>query len=187
MDIKGTRTEQNLWNAFSGESMARNKYLFFADKARQEGYAEVAELFERMAQNEGVHGKLMYQRLCGIGSTADNLQEAMNGEYGEWTKLYPGYAQTAREEGLDEIAVLFEQISQIEKDHEFRFMSALAGLKRNHPEKESEPVSQEQVVTVDGYRCVFCGAVFDHRPDVCGVCEAIGAFEPTTYRKKVSR
>ena len=146
MDIKGTRTEQNLWNAFSGESMARNKYLFFADKARQEGYAEVAELFERMAQNEGVHGKLMYQRLCGIGSTADNL-----------------------------------------KDHEFRFMSALAGLKRNHPEKESEPVSQEQVVTVDGYRCVFCGAVFDHRPDVCGVCEAIGAFEPTTYRKKVSR
>lgn len=99
MDIKGTRTEQNLWNAFSGESMARNKYLFFADKARQEGYAEVAELFERMAQNEGVHGKLMYQRLCGIGSTADNLQEAMTGEYGEWTKLYPGYAQTAREEG----------------------------------------------------------------------------------------
>ncbi|MFQ9917991.1 MAG: rubrerythrin family protein [Flavonifractor plautii] len=66
MDIKGTRTEQNLWNAFSGESMARNKYLSFADKARQEGYAEVAELFERMAQNEGVHGKLMYQRLCGI-------------------------------------------------------------------------------------------------------------------------
>ena len=180
MDIKGTRTEQNLWNAFSGESMARNKYLFFADKARQEGYAEVAELFERMAQNEGVHGKLMYQRLCGIGSTADNLQEAMTGEYGEWTKLYPGYAQTAREEGLDEIAVLFEQISQIEKDHEFRFMSALAGLKRNHPAKESEPMSQEQVVTVDGYRCVFCGAV-------CGVCEAIGAFEPTTYRKKVSR
>ena len=109
--------------------MARTKYLFFADKARQEGYAEVAELFERMAQNEGVHGKLMYQRLCGIGSTADNLQEAMTGEYGEWTKLYPGYAQTAREEGLDEIAVLFEQISQIEKDHEFRFMSALAGLK----------------------------------------------------------
>ena len=95
--------------------------------------------------------------------------------------------QTAREEGLDEIAVLFEQISQIEKDHEFRFMSALAGLKRNHPAKESEPMSQEQVVTVDGYRCVFCGAVFDHRPDVCGVCEAIGAFEPTTYRKKVSR
>ena len=187
MDIKGTRTEQNLWNAFSGESMARNKYLFFADKARQEGYAEVAELFERMAQNEGVHGKLMYQRLCGIGSKADNLQEAMTGEYGEWTKLYPGYAQTAREEGLDEIAVLFEQISQIEKDHEFRFMSALAGLKRNHPAKESEHMSQEQVVTVDGYRCVFCGAVFDHRPDVCGVCEAIGAFEPTTYRKKVSR
>ena len=88
---------------------------------------------------------------------------------------------------LDEIAVLFEQISQIEKDHEFRFMSALAGLKRNHPAKESEHMSQEQVVTVDGYRCVFCGAVFDHRPDVCGVCEAIGAFEPTTYRKKVSR
>lgn len=139
MDIKGTRTEQNLWNAFSGESMARNKYLFFADKARQEGYAEVAELFERMAQNEGVHGKLMYQRLCGIGSTADNLQEAMTGEYGEWTKLYPGYAQTAREEGLDEIAVLFEQISQIEKDHEFQVLwSALHGLKQQ-PSRQRSP------------------------------------------------
>ena len=89
MDIKGTRTEQNLWNAFSGESMARNKYLFFADKARQEGYAEVAELFERMAQNEGVHGKLMYQRLCGIGSTADNLQEAMTGNMGSGPSSIP--------------------------------------------------------------------------------------------------
>ena len=101
--------------------------------------------------------------------------------------VHGGVADEAHLEGLDEIAVLFEQISQIEKDHEFRFMSALAGLKRNHPAKESEHMSQEQVVTVDGYRCVFCGAVFDHRPDVCGVCEAIGAFEPTTYRKKVSR
>ena len=91
MDIKGTRTEQNLWNAFSGESMARNKYLFLPTRPAG-GYAEVAELFERMAQNEGVHGKLMYQRLCGIGSTADNLQEAMTGGIWEWTKLYPGYA-----------------------------------------------------------------------------------------------
>ena len=100
MELKGSKTEANLWKAFAGESMARNKYLFFADKARQEGHEDVAALFERMAQNEGVHGKLLYQMLAGVGTTAENLQEAISGEYQEWTRLYPGFAQTAREEGL---------------------------------------------------------------------------------------
>lgn len=187
MEIKGTRTEQNLLAAFSGESMARNKYLFFADKARQEGHEDVAALFERMAQNEGVHGKLLYQMLTGVGTTAENLQEAISGEYGEWTKLYPSFAQTAREEGLDQVAALFDQIAQIEKDHEYRFMSALVALNQGGKAKEAPaPAPQERTVTAEGWRCVFCGAVYEKRPDVCGVCEAIGSFEPTTFQKKVS-
>ena len=185
MEIKGTRTEQHLLTAFSGESMARNKYLFFADKARQEGHEDVAALFERMAQNEGVHGKLLYQLLAGVGTTAENLQEAISGEYQEWTKLYPSFAQTAREEGLDKVADLFDQISRIEKDHEYRFMSALVALNRGGAAPAEMP-PQEKTVTVEGWRCVFCGAVYEKRPDVCGVCEAIGSFEPTTFQKKVS-
>ena len=187
MEVKGTRTEQNLLAAFSGESMARNKYLFFAGKARQEGHEDVAALFERMAQNEGVHGKLLYQMLTGVGTTAENLQEAISGEYGEWTKLYPSFAQTAREEGLDQVAALFDQIAQIEKDHEYRFMSALVALNQGGKAKEAPaPAPQERTVTAEGWRCVFCGAVYEKRPAVCGVCEAIGSFEPTTFQKKVS-
>ena len=87
MELKGSRTEQNLLNAFSGESMARNKYLFFAEKAKQENHPEVAELFEKMAQNEGMHGKLLYHYLKGVGGTAENLREAVDGEYGEWSRM----------------------------------------------------------------------------------------------------
>ena len=103
MELKGTRTEQNLLAAFSGESMARNKYLFFAEKAKQEGHEEVAELFEKMAQNEGVHGKLLYQRLKGVGSSAANLQEAVMGSTASWSSMYPSFAKIAREEGFEGI------------------------------------------------------------------------------------
>lgn len=190
MEFKGSRTEQNLLAAFSGESMARNKYLFFADKAKQEGHDEVAELFEKMARNEGVHGRLLYQHLKGVGSSSANLQEAIQGEYGEWSSLYPSFSQIAREEGFEEVATLFEQISKIEKDHEFRFLAALAKLssgKSPAPEKAAPaPAPAEpQMVTVNGYRCMFCGATYEKRPDVCGVCQAIGSFEPTTFQKKV--
>ena len=116
MELKGSRTEQNLLNAFSGESMARNKYLFFAEKAKQENHPEVAELFEKMAQNEGMHG------------TAENLQEAVNGEYGEWSRMYPEFARIAREEGFEAIGKLFDEITKIERDHEGRFLMALAKL-----------------------------------------------------------
>ena len=164
MELKGTRTEQNLLAAFSGESMARNKYLFFAEKAKQEGHEEVAELFEKMAQNEGVHGKLLYQRLKGVGSSAANLQEAVN------------------------------QISKIERDHEHRFLAALAKLNGAAPAAKpaapaasaSAPAAKTtKTVEVAGYRCMFCGATYEQRPDVCGVCEAIGSFEPTTIQKTV--
>lgn len=190
MEFKGSRTEQNLLAAFSGESMARNKYLFFAEKARQENQPEVAELFEKMAQNEGVHGRLLYQRLKGVGGSAANLQEAIQGEYGEWSSMYPSFAQIAREEGFEDVGTLFEQIAKIEKDHEFRFLTALAKLSgaAAAPAAKSAPAAAPaapQTVTVNGYRCMFCGATYEERPDVCGVCHAIGSFEPTTFQKQV--
>lgn len=192
MELKGSRTEQNLLAAFSGESMARNKYLFFADKAKQENQPEVAELFEKMAQNEGAHGRLLYHQLKGIGSSAANLQEAIQGEYGEWSSMYPSFAQIAREEGFEEVAKLFEAISQIEKDHEFRFLAALGKLQQSKAEKGNVPTSAPaaapagpKVITVQGYRCMFCGATYEQRPDVCDVCHAIGSFESTMIQKKV--
>ena len=193
MELKGSRTEQNLLAAFSGESMARNKYLFFAEKAKQEGHPEVAELFEQMAQNEGIHGKLLYQRLKGVGSSTANLQEAIQGEYGEWSSMYPSFANIAREEGFEAIGTLFDQISKIEKDHEFRFLTALAKLSSSGsssakaaaaPAAPAVPAAPK-TVSVAGYRCMFCGAVFEERPDVCPVCKAIGSFENTTIQKTV--
>lgn len=186
MEFNQSRTKQNLMAAFSGESMARNKYLFYADKAKQEGHPEVAQLFEQMAQNEGVHGRLLFQRLNGIGTSSANLQDAIAGEYGEWTKMYPEFAQIAREEGFEEIASLFEGIAKIEQDHEMRFMSALVNLGKGGSSAAPAAVpAAPKTVTAQGHRCVFCGAVFDKRPDVCSVCGAIGSFEPTTYQKKV--
>ena len=192
MELKGTRTEQNLLAAFSGESMARNKYLFFAEKAKQEGHDEIAELFEKMAQNEGIHGKLLYQRLKGVGNSNANLQEAIMGEYGEWSKMYPSFAQIAREEGFEGIALLFDEISKIEKDHEQRFLMALTKLNQTKPAAEANKSSSnnssssQSTLTIPGYRCMFCGATYETCPDVCSVCEAIGSFEQTTIQKKVN-
>ena len=195
MKFEESQTKKNLLAAFSGESMARNKYLFFAEKARQEGNDEVADLFERMAKNEGIHGKLLYQQLEGVGSSAANLQEAIMGEYTEWSNLYPSFAKMAREEGFEEVGVLFDKISKIEKDNEFRFLEALTKLNTGKsasaqpaasaaaPKKEIP--AAPRTVTAQGYRCIFCGAIFDERPDVCDVCEAIGSFEPVTYQKQV--
>lgn len=186
MDLKGTRTEQNLKAAFTGESMARNKYLFFAEKAKKENLPEIAELFERMAQNEGIHGKLLYQRWKGIGTSSENLQDAIQGEYTEWSNMYPEFAKIAREEGFDDVGVLFDNIAKIEKDHEFRFMTALSKLYAKDKTPIEEAPKKERTVTATGYRCVFCGAIFEERPDVCSVCEAIGSFEKTTYQKTIS-
>ncbi len=187
MDLKGTRTEKNLLAAFSGESMARNKYLFFADKAKQEGEEEVAQLFEMMARNEGVHGKLLYQSMKQVGSSSENLQEAVEGEYGEWSSMYPAFAQVAREEGFAHIGTLFDEIAKIEKDHEFRFLAALTKLKSKNKAAAPAPVKpvESKTITVNGYRCQFCGATYEKAPDVCPVCQAIGSFEPTTIQKKV--
>lgn len=193
MNLKGTQTEKNLMTAFSGESMARNKYTFFAEAAKKENHPEVAELFEKMSQNESIHGKLLYQVLYnGIGSSMANLTDAMNGEFKEWTNMYPDFARTAKEEGLPEVAELFEKIAAIERDHEHRFLMALANLtKASAPQTaqkqtEAEPHAAEAAsVTMDGYRCMFCGATYEKRPDVCSLCGAIGSFEKTQFQKHI--
>ena len=185
MELKGSQTEKNLLAAFSGESMARNKYLFYAEKAGQEDHPEIKELFERMARNEGVHGKLLFQRLHnGIGATNAILKDAMEGEYGEWTSMYPSFAKTAREEGFEDIAALFENISKIEKDHESQFLTALAGLIKGQKSSSSPGQEETKTVLIDGYRCMFCGASYKDRPDVCSVCGAIGSFEAAKIQKQ---
>ncbi|MDR3767645.1 MAG: rubrerythrin family protein [Butyricicoccus sp.] len=192
MDLKGTRTQENLLAAFQGESMARNKYLFFAEKARLENHPEVSELFEKLSVNEGMHGKLLFHALKGIGSTTENLQAAARGEYGEWSSMYPEFAKIAEEEGFPDIAKLFRSIAKIEQEHEFQFMAALAKLPRNAApaEKPAEkpveaPAPVPKTTSAVGYRCVFCGAIYEERPDVCDLCHAIGSFEQTTYQKTV--
>ena len=184
MSIKGTQTEKNLLAAFQGESMARNKYTFFAQRAKQENHPEIAALFDSLSTNEAMHGKLLYQKLMGIGNTTENLQAAASGEYGEWSSMYPEFAAQARQEGFEDIAVLFENIAKIEKDHEMRFMQALLQLQSAGAAEESNAAAPK-TVTVQGYRCQFCGATFGHRPDVCEVCGAIGSFEETSFKKTV--
>lgn len=199
MELKGTRTEQNLLAAFQGESMARNKYLFFAEKAKAENRPEVAEIFERLSTNEGMHGKLLYENLFGIKSTAENLQNAAQGEYGEWSSMYPGFAKIAEEEGFPQLAELFRGIAKVEQEHEYEFMDALMKLASSTPAQPAAPAAAAapaqaapaakpaapRIVTATGFRCLFCGAVYDKEPDVCGLCHAIGSFELVSYKKKV--
>lgn len=168
MNIKGTKSEANIKKALFGESLARNKYTYFAQKAKEEGNEEMAHLFERMATNEMNHAKIWFKVINQIGTTNDNLKEAASGEYDEWTSMYPSFAQTAREEGLEELAMMFEKVAEIEKDHERQFLLAFA---------KNSNIKKEETKTKKGYRCMFCGASFEHRPDVCPVCEAIGSFE----------
>ena len=122
MELKGSKTEQNLMTAFAGESQARNKYTYFASKAKKDGYEQIAALFEETANNEKEHAKIWFKLLNGgsIASTEENLVAAAEGENYEWTDMYAGFAKTAKEEGFDHIAYLFEQLSAIEKEHEER-------------------------------------------------------------------
>lgn len=193
MDLKGSQTEKNLKAAFSGESMARNKYTFFAEMAKKEDLPEVHALFDGMARNESVHARLLFQLLTegkGIGSSMANLKDAMNGEYGEWSSMYPEFAKVAKEEGFSEISETFEKIANIERDHEHRFLKALTDLSiKVRNQSQSAPTKTEPAAvetgTIPGYRCMFCGAIYEKRPDVCDVCKAIGSFENTMITKHV--
>ncbi len=184
MDIKSTKTEKNLRSALAGESIARNKYTYFAEAARKNGEMEVAEAFERMAINEMTHAKLWFELLYGKPETAESsLKQAALGEYSEWHSMYPQFAEQAREDGLEDIAIMFEHVADIEKNHEKQFLTLLAKIQNKDfdevsADSEKPPVKAEKK---SGYRCQFCGAIFDQRPDVCNVCKAIGAFDAVEY------
>ena len=123
MELKGSKTEQNLMTAFAGESQARNKYTYFASKAKKEGYEQIAAIFQETADNEKEHAKIWFKLLNGgeIGTTAENLNAAADGENYEWTDMYAEFAKIAKEEGFDHIAYLFEEVGKIEKEHEERY------------------------------------------------------------------
>ena len=164
MELKGSKTEQNLFAAFAGESEARNKYTYFASKARKDGFEQIAALFEETAANEKEHAKIWFKLLSGgIGSTLDNLREAAGGEHYEWTEMYPQFAKEAREEGFDRIAALFEGVAAIEKEHEERYKKLLANIEG------------DLVFSKDGdvvWQCANCGhiCVGKKAPAVCPVC-----------------
>ena len=163
MELKGSKTEKNLQTAFAGESQARNKYTYFASKAKKDGYVQIANIFEETANNEKEHAKIWFKLLEGIGSTAENLKAAAEGENYEWTDMYAGFAKEAHEEGFEEIAFLFEQVAAIEKEHEERYLKLLAN------------VEGELVFSKDGdqvWQCLNCGhlVVGKKAPEVCPVC-----------------
>ena len=163
-DLKGTKTEANLRAAFSGESEARNKYTYFASKAKKDGYVQIANIFEETAANEKEHAKMWYKLLHdGIGSTMDNLKEAAEGENYEWTDMYATFAKEAKEEGFDEIAELFEGVAAIEKEHEERYRKLLANV-------EGGLVFSKDGDTI--WQCSNCGhiCVGKQAPEVCPVC-----------------
>lgn len=127
-ELKGSKTEQNLWTAFAGESQARNKYTYFASKAKKDGYVQISKIFEETAANEKEHAEIWFKLLNGIGTTAENLEAAAQGENYEWTDMYATMAKEAREEGFDHIAFLFEEVAKIEKEHEERYRKLLANV-----------------------------------------------------------
>ena len=179
MELKDTKTAENLYKALAGESIARNKYTFFAQAARANGDGDIAAAFEQMAKNEMMHAKFWFEQLFGRPSeTKECLTQAALGEYSEWHDMYPEFARQAREDGLEELAVMFEKVAAIEQSHERRFLTLLAKMSAE-PENAAGaaaqvPAAQQPQV---GWRCQFCGAIFQKRPDVCDTCGAIGAFE----------
>ena len=164
MELKGSKTEANLWTAFAGESQARNKYTYFASAAKKAGYEQIAAIFEETAGNEKEHAKMWFKELGGIGDTAANLRAAAEGENGEWTSMYPEMAATAREEGFTRLAYLFEAVAAIEKEHEERYLKLLANLEGDVVFKTDD----ENTVWI----CRNCGHIHvgKEAPKVCPVC-----------------
>jgi len=163
-NLKGTKTEKNLMEAFAGESQARNKYTFFASVAKKEGYEQIASIFLETSENEKEHAKLHFKKLEGIGNTSENLKAAAEGENYEWSNMYPRMAKEAREEGFEEIARMFEGIAKIEKGHEERYQKLLKNIK------------EEQVFKKEGkifWKCRNCGNIYEgpEAPESCPVCK----------------
>lgn len=177
--LKGTKTEKNLQEAFAGESQARNKYTYFASKAKKDGYVQISKIFEETAANEKEHAELWYKYLNGgeISDTIANLEDAANGENFEWTDMYARMAKDAREEGFDEIADKFEGVAAIEKEHEARYRKLLDNIKK------------ERVFSKDNdviWQCSNCGHIVIGKkaPDECPVCNHAQAYfqvKPENY------
>ena len=159
----GTQTEKNLQAAFSGESEARNKYTYFASKAKKEGFEQIAAMFLKTAENEKEHAKLWFKELNGIGTTAENLAAAADGENYEWTDMYEGFAKTAEEEGFPELAAKFGGVAAIEKHHEERYRALLKNVEMKQVFEKSE---------VKVWECRNCGhiVVGTKAPEICPIC-----------------
>jgi len=168
-DLKGSKTEQNLKTAFSGESEARNKYTYFAAVAKKEGYEQIAAIFQETADNEKEHAKLWFKHLNGLGDTKANLKSAASGENYEWTEMYKGFAQTAREEGFEHLAAQFENVAAIEKHHEERYLRLLENIEKGMVFNRGEQ---------QNWICLNCGHIHEANdaPDICPTC-----FHPKAY------
>ena len=160
---EGTQTEKNLEAAFAGESQARNKYTYFASKAKKDGFEQIAALFEKTANNEKEHAKMWFKELNGIGDTAENLKAAADGENYEWTDMYEGFAKTAEEEGFPELAAKFRGVAAIEKTHEERYRALLNNIETSQVFEKSE---------VKIWECRNCGhiVVGTKAPEICPTC-----------------
>ncbi len=165
MELKGSKTEKNLWTAFAGESQARNKYTYYASKAKKEGYEQIAAIFLETAENEKEHAKLWFKHLEGgeIHSTAENLKDAASGENYEWTEMYKEFAKVAREEGFEQIALQMEGVARIEKEHEERYLKLLENV------KDGKVFIAPDVVV---WKCRNCGHIHvgKYAPEICPVC-----------------
>ena len=163
MNLKGTKTEKNLWEAFAGESQARNKYTYFASVAKKEGYEQISAIFLETAENEKEHAKLWFKALGELGGTADNLKHAAEGENYEWTDMYATFAKEAEEEGFTALAAQFRMVAQIEKAHEARYLALLDNVQMQKVFEKSEEVM---------WKCRNCGhlVIGKKAPGVCPVC-----------------
>ncbi len=163
MELKGSQTEKNLWAAFAGESQAYTKYGYYASRAKKDGFEQISALFTETSGNEKEHAKIWFKLVAGIGTTAENLEAAADGEHEEWTSMYPEFAKVAREEGFTKIANLFEAVAKIEKEHEERYRILLANVKDEKVFKKDEKII---------WQCRNCGYVCEspQAPQVCPVC-----------------
>lgn len=169
MELKGSKTEANLWAAFAGESQARNKYTYFASQAKKEGYEQISAIFEETANNEKEHAKIIFRFLNGIGNTADNLKAAASGENYEWTQMYPEFEKIAREEGFDEIADFFHEVAKAENHHNERYNALLKNVEEGHVFVKDGP---------NRWKCRNCGYIYEgpEAPKVCPLCKHPQAF-----------
>lgn len=163
MELKGSKTEQNLMTAFAGESQARNKYDWYASQAKKDGYVQISNFFTETANNEKEHAKIWFKLFHGIGNTLDNLKDAASGENSEWTDMYARFAKEAEAEGFSDIAKLFAYVGGIEKEHEERYLALAANIEKGSVFKKAEKVS---------WHCGNCGFITqgEEAPEVCPVC-----------------